>query len=78
MSIDTSRALVPVQSAIQPIAAVEHKEINLFRRHNRDRDGVIFIGYGKNGVDGNYGPFGKKLKEEINKGMKSLYRKLLA
>ena len=68
MSIDTSRALVPVQSAIQPIAAVEHKEINLFRRHNRDRDGVIFIGYGKNGVDGNYGPFGKKFKEEMITG----------
>ena len=68
MSIDTSRALVPIQSAIQSIAAVEHEGISRFRRHNSARDGVIFIGYGKNGVDGNYGPFGKKLKEDMITG----------
>ena len=68
MSINTSRALVPVQSAIQPIAAVEHKGISRFRRHDSDREGVIFMGYGKDGVDGNYGPYGEKLKEEMITG----------
>jgi|GEM_PF-6322868 len=68
MSIDTSRALVPVQSAIQPIATVEHEEISRFRPHNSGKDGVIFMGYGKNGVDGKYGPFGKRLKEDMITG----------
>ena len=68
MSIDTSRALIPFQNAIQPIAALEHEKISLFRRHNSDGEGIKFIGYGKNGVDGNYGPFGKKLKEGMITG----------
>ena len=68
MNVDTTRALIPVQTALEPVKTIEHKGIDRFRYHNQHRDGIIFMGYGQNDKAGNYGPYGKEIKSKALTG----------
>ena len=43
--IDNSRALVPVQTSIQPVYSLDQKRMIPFRGDERDQGGMRFLGY---------------------------------
>ena len=63
MNIETTGALIPVQTALNPVKTIEYKGVDRFQHHNQHRNGIIFMGYGQNDKAGNYGPYGKEIKK---------------
>ena len=61
MNIENTRALVPVQTVIQPVKGIEHKAIRNFDHANHSKDRLVFIGNRPKRIDNVYGPLEKKV-----------------
>lgn len=59
MNVESSKALLPVQGGIPPIAAAQQRGIGAFLRNDSARTGIRFLGYGSRASGARYGPSGK-------------------
>ena len=69
MNIENARALVPVQTGIQPVKSMGYKGIRRFGHYDSPKDRLVFIGYGSGATDNIYSPLGKKFEDRPATGV---------